>query len=641
MPFWYLGILAATVACLHVSLAAVENTICCLCRDHMPYNTPYNAQPQVMPSPFRIEVGSESYKPNVEVKVNLTSTTDQRFRSFFLAAYVYPYKPGATAVGQFKILPDQNYKTKEDCVDKADPSNAILSDETKYISNIRFVWSANKQYGHVEFRATFVQDSDTFWVSEKSKVLADFYRGSINLPPKSQISPINTDNCGESKGCFREPEGCTEPNCMYILTWTDDAQFIKFELGGLADGSSDRYVAFALSDDKYMGDDTVFTCAHNSANEKTEIFLSYNTEDPKTNNPILKYPLSYQQENLLQGRHTYDVLDSEEGSYGNGRLRCRFRIKRDLDQTYPELRSLRGGPAHLLFAHGFASRGSPKRHGLSVEELPMASAQKVDFTRLSNYYGRARYPLAKAHGCLMILAWVFFASIGLLLTKYYKPMWPNSKIFSHKYWFFGHFNCMATLFLIVIIAIILIFVEAGGYSEAPELPQRAHPILGIIILVCIIINPILALIRPSEDNKCRPVFNWFHWAFGTIANVLAIPTIFIGMDFGKVMVPWWATWILVIWVIFHIIVELTLEIHQCCTYKKNKERRKKWEQVKRDNPKQYHPELDPVGHRFKRFMLFLHIGVTFVITLIMIIVIALFTQLFILFSFLQRDNEIC
>ena len=51
---------------------------------------------------------------------------------------------------------------------------------------------------------------------------------------------------------------------------------------------------------------------------------------------------------------------------------------------------------------------------------------------------------------------------------------------------------------------------------------------------------------------------------------ISVPNIFIGMDFGKANIPWWATWILVAWVIFHIIVELSLEVHQCCTYKKNK-----------------------------------------------------------------------
>lgn len=113
---------------------------------------------------------------------------------------------------------------------------------------------------------------------------------------------------------------------------------------------------------------------------------------------------------------------------------------------------------------------------------------------------------------------------------------------------------------------------------------------------------------------------------------------FIGMSFGKAHVPWWATWILFIYILFHIIVEITLEIHQCCTHKKNKgtlladrnecfkrritliyrnlqnvrrhqhfscyifsckiffpylERRKKYEFQKRENPKANIPEPEP------------------------------------------------
>lgn len=625
--------LAWALSCLTLSHSAIvfEPTKCCVCDTLKPSDVPTNVQPQVMPSPFRIIVSGESYRPNTEVRVNLTATGGHYFRSFILAAYSYDkhkFRIGQKPIGQFKLLPDQDYQTKTDCISTDGAPGtpvtayAIVSDDNKLKSNLRFVWNPNRGYGDVEFRATFIENHDTFWVAEKSRPLSDLTSGSPSLAVRKVTRPIDTSTCGDDKGCFREPPGCSEFECRYILTWSGDNQAINFELGGLVDTASDRYVALGISDDKYMGDDTVFTCAHNSLKERTEVFFSYNTKDPKKNNPIPKYITSSSSNYVASDKQVYDGLIEEEGSFENGRLRCRFRVKRDLDLTEPQLRSLRGGPAHLLFAHGFAVRGSPKMHGMSVEELPFASAEPVDFSRISNYHGRARYPLAKAHGCLMILAWVFFASLGLLLTKYYKPMWPNSRIFEHRYWFFGHFNCMATMFIVTIIAIILIFVEAGGYSEAPDLPQKAHPILGIIILVCIIINPILALIRPSEENKCRPVFNWFHWAFGTIANVLAIPTIFIGMDFGKVMVPWWATWILVIWVIFHIAVELSLEIHQCCTYKKNKERRKKWELTKREYPKQHHPEPEPAGRRFKRFMLFLHIGFTALITLIMIIIIA-------------------
>ena len=51
---------------------------------------------------------------------------------------------------------------------------------------------------------------------------------------------------------------------------------------------------------------------------------------------------------------------------------------------------------------------------------------------------------------------------------------------------------------------------------------------------------------------------------------ISVPNIFIGMDFGKAMVPWWLTWILCFFFLFSLICEVILEVHQCCTHKKNK-----------------------------------------------------------------------
>ena len=45
------------------------------------------------------------------------------------------------------------------------------------------------------------------------------------------------------------------------------------------------------------------------------------------------------------------------------------------------------------------------------------------------------YVAGSSAGCLMILAWVFFSSIGMLMTKYYKTMWPNKRMFDQRYWF--------------------------------------------------------------------------------------------------------------------------------------------------------------------------------------------------------------
>ncbi|KAK7099857.1 putative ferric-chelate reductase 1 [Littorina saxatilis] len=606
-------------ALLGVTLAAFDPTQdytkCCVCTDLMPINPVPGSSPQVMPSPFKVKVNSESYSLDKEVIVELVSEGEHSFRDFILVAWPTDNRP-KLAVGTIRLIQDDNnkeYVPKYSCYSSEANSYAIMTADLKPKRTLRFAWETKKFVGHVEFRATFIVDDDTYWVGEKSMLLLD---SSPNAPPVPRsvqprvTPPINVDDCGVTKGCYREPEGCWEPQCEYIVTWQGQTDRIRFELGGLMDTSKDRFVAVGLSNDTYMGSDTVFACAHDSSDESTRVHLSYN--EGNRNIPL-------DRENLRFGER---AIMNEEGSYHNGRLRCRFTVDRDLDRIYPELSYISGSPYHLLMSRGFANRGVLRRHGLGVNELPIASPSMVDLNDYSNIGDRARYPLVKAHGCLMILAWIFFASIGLIMTKYYKTMWPNQRMFDQRYWFVAHFNCMAMAFLITVIGVILIFVEADGWSQAPDLPQKAHPILGIIIFVCIIINPILALLRPNPDNKCRPVFNWFHWAFGTIANVLAIPTIFIGMDFGKANVPWWATWILVVWVIFHIVIELSLEVHQCCTYKKNKERRRKYEQQKRENPKNTFDEPEPAGRRFKRFMLFLHLTVTTIITLIMIIIIA-------------------
>lgn len=608
----------ALVALVGVAMAAYDPnqdfTQCCQCSNLMPYNRPEGTHPQVMPSPFKIVVKAKEYYLDKQVEVELVSEGDHTFRDFILVALPTDSRP-KLAEGTFELLDDnKQFLPKYDCYTNERKSQAILAGDRKKKSHLRFGWKTNQYAGHIRFRATFIVDDDTYWVAERSELLIDPRPDAPEIPDSERpqvLPPINTDNCGVSKGCYREPEGCWEPHCEYIVTWQGLTDIVRFEIGGRGDSSLDRYVAVGLSNDTYMGEDIVFACAHDSTTDSTGVYMSYN--DGNNNHPLDRTNVA----------RLKAVLTENKGSYHNGMLRCFFTVYRDLGTFYPGMPHISGAPYHLLMSRGFASKGVLRRHGLGVNELPIASPVKVDLFNHNHDIGdRARYPLVKAHGCLMILAWVFFASLGLLMTKYYKTMWPNKRMFDQRYWFVTHFNCMATVFLVTVIGIILIFVEADGWSKAPDLPQRAHPILGIIIFVCIIINPILALIRPAENSKCRPVFNWFHWAFGTIANVLAIPQIFIGMDFGKANVPWWATWILVIWVIFHIIVELSLEIHQCCTYKKNKERRRKYEQQKRENPKLHIDEPEPAGRRFKRFMLFLHLTVTIIITLIMIIIIA-------------------
>jgi len=49
-----------------------------------------------------------------------------------------------------------------------------------------------------------------------------------------------------------------------------------------------------------------------------------------------------------------------------------------------------------------------------------------------------------------------------------------------------------------------------------------------------------------------------------------VPAIFIGLNLHKAFVPSWATWIMTAFVLFHLIVELLLEIHGCLNARKQK-----------------------------------------------------------------------
>ncbi|ESP03638.1 hypothetical protein LOTGIDRAFT_237623 [Lottia gigantea] len=588
----------------------LSSTNCCRCSDLHPDNAPLTSEPQRVPSPFHIVVNKRIYNPGEEVQLNLTAEAGYEFKAFMVIAYRVDKRLNTKeAIGMFTLL--GSLEVLEDCLSPY--GKALRTVRRQDIqSPVKLVWTSTDYLGHIEFRASFIVDNVKYWVREKSVIIRDPRAPPIpsNEPMfEKMIDPINTAECGKSKGCYRVPEGCWEPYCRYIVTWKDLGKVVLFEMGAYTEGLDDKYIAIGFSNDTYMGDDSVMECVHNSQTGRTEVFMSYNYGSPNKNVRLPDPKIG---------------IVKEEGSNNNYELkRIRCRVWR---QKYPvgdwRVNHLQGNSWYLMIASGTASKGNLLRHGVGAYELPWVSPSKVDLRINSNINGRSSYPLVKAHACLMFLAWVFFASIALIMTKYFKTMWPNRRFYEQRYWFVTHFNFMAMCFLLTFIGFILIFVEAGGYSEFPELPAKAHPILGIIMFVCILINPILALLRPDEDSRCRPVFNWFHWAFGTIATVLSIPQIFIGMEFGKAMVPWWATWIVVIWAIAHIVIELTLEVHQCCTHKKNKERRKKYEFQKRENPKLYIPEPEPVGRRFKKFMLFLHVVITTIVTIIMIIVFA-------------------
>lgn len=89
----------------------------------------------------------------------------------------------------------------------------------------------------------------------------------------------------------------------------------------------------------------------------------------------------------------------------------------------------------------------------------------------------------------MVLAWVFCASIGLILARYYKVMWVEEKACGQKVWFSYHRALMLSAMFLTIIGFILILIDKdGNFVTEEKLPNKAHPIIGLIAIICALFN---------------------------------------------------------------------------------------------------------------------------------------------------------
>lgn len=66
-----------------------------------------------------------------------------------------------------------------------------------------------------------------------------------------RVDSISLGSCGETKGCFLWPMGCSGSDCQYAVTWQnlmDNTDLYQFEMFGAAD----EYLALGFSHDKAM-----------------------------------------------------------------------------------------------------------------------------------------------------------------------------------------------------------------------------------------------------------------------------------------------------------------------------------------------------------------------------------------------------
>ncbi|XP_042319773.1 putative ferric-chelate reductase 1 [Sceloporus undulatus] len=455
-----------------------------------------NAISQTSLPPYAISISNTSFTPGDEIIVSLTGVNGSSFKGFLLQART---PGGEAAVGSFQILNPNTQGLICNNIQNSAVSHTNRDDK----QNVTAVWIAPPGVGQVVFRATVVQSFATFWAQVQSHLLVSSNTPSVStLPSLSQSTTpsatISTEEgCGTEKFCFSNPTGCSpkDPNCYFMSSEALESPAFKFEMSGLSDG----YIAIGFSDDTIMGNDDIYICDRN-ATDHIEVQHAFSTGRTRPT-PM---PLG-----------EVEVLAT---SFNNGIIRCSF-ISRNAISTQPRDA---GNLYYIFLAFGPSSSGQILKH----TRRPFITDQKVNISSFQSLGGTASTPLIiKAHGALMLIAWMTTGSVGMIFARYLKKSIKKT-LLGKDIWFQIHLFFMLLTVVATSIAFILIFVAVKGWSDN----AGAHAVIGCIVMVLSFFQPVIAFLRPSLTNNRRFVFNWFHMLNALVIKVLAVSAIFLGLQ---------------------------------------------------------------------------------------------------------------
>ncbi|KAK5859411.1 hypothetical protein PBY51_020966 [Eleginops maclovinus] len=499
---------------------------------------------QASPSPYRLETNSSTFRPGDQIQVILSGTS--HFKGFLLQARGASNQGLVSTVGTF-TLTDQKKTQLLTCNKHQGSAVSHTSDAQQ--TEVIVIWHAPADAPtQVQFFVSVVSQYNVFWVKLPGPII--YQHGVTPHPPQTDTTPppvqpttspsilpgpFTSEGCGQSKSCLLDPPDCDpeDPQCFFLSMTTEgpDKMSVTFELSGPAEG----YVSFALSRDTWMGDDDVYMCVTDGIRVSVSAAFVSGRSHPED--------------------QSQSGLASVSWRLVDGVIQCRFSrlvklsnqepARYDLDQAY-----------FLFLAHGRAQYGRVWKH----TQQPFISSHTKHITGAPEVLGGSRGPiLMKLHGSLMLLAWMLTGSVGTFIASFYKPDWPKQTLLGQKVWFQVHRGLMMLTVTLTIVAFCLPFFYRKGWSKH----AGVHPYLGCCVLTLSLIQPIMALIRPSPDSLRRYIFNWGHWGVGTVTEVLAVAAMFLGMRQSSLLLPQpWATHVLIGYVVWLASFRFLLLMHK-------------------------------------------------------------------------------
>ncbi|KAG7336059.1 hypothetical protein KOW79_000752 [Hemibagrus wyckioides] len=505
------------------------------CQDMMPGH--HHHRPSPTSSPYTITVDKSIFSPGDQIKVTLSSPENNlQFVGFLLEARDAAKLDGGS-VGTFTLI-DSSISQLLSCHHRE--GSAVSHTSGHHKTEVQVIWTAPQDVpSRVQFLATAVQEYKLFWVKILGPVLSLDGAPSPTLSPQTTTAPMplphpfTSKGCGDTKTCLRDPEGCNPENdtLCYFMSFTKVEQGVKFELSGLASG----YVSFALSTDQWMGNDDVYLCV--SDTNRVSISAAY--VEGRTH-PVIA---------------AENVLRETAWRLTDGVIQCSFHRnihipspnqgRFDLDQMY-----------YLFMAHGRAENGRTHRH----DRQPLISSKQVVITGPPEDLSGSRSSLLiKFHAAFMLIGWMMTVSTGVIIARYFKPDWPETTVCGQRVWFQFHRGLMLLTVLLTCIGFILPFIYRRGWSKR----AGSHPYFGCTVMALAVIQPIVALFRPAPDSSRRYIFNWFHLGTGTVAQVLAVVAIFLGIHQQALLLPApLTTGLLSACVVWFVLADLALEVHR-------------------------------------------------------------------------------
>ena len=173
------------------------------------------------------------------------------------------------------------------------------------------------------------------------------------------------------------------------------------------------------------------------------------------------------------------------------------------------------------------------------------------------------FNLLHAHATAMLLAWMVFASTGILFARYGRSIRLGNRrqLLGKALWFQIHRFLLSLNPLFTLLGFFFIIVFARGRWVDPrtyDMRLFLHSVFGGIIVVCVIVQMWLALYRCHPHSRFRFIFDWSHRVIGFLTYSLSFPTFFLIF----VLLPKYRTSLTIImslWTVWTVMIVMALE----------------------------------------------------------------------------------